>query len=103
MDPTQLVCSVQGGEENFYLFSRCSVFNSSYLTLAQLDLLGSSRTGASSLDRLVTIPRIMFSMRVKMSMLEMKRERKDVSRNHGLYSSQPSYQQATDSSYCSEC
>lgn len=43
--------------------------------LAQLDLLGSTRTGASSLDRLVTIPRIMFSMRVKISLLETKVQR----------------------------
>lgn len=48
-----------------------------YLTLAQLDLLGSARTGASSLDRLVTIPRIMFSMRVKTSCLEIKRDSED--------------------------
>ena len=41
--------------------------------LAQLNLLGSARTGASSLERLVTIPRITFSMRVKISLLENKR------------------------------
>lgn len=41
--------------------------------LAQLDLLGSARTGASSLERLVTIPRITFSIRVKISLLEIKK------------------------------
>jgi len=41
--------------------------------LAQLDLLGSARTGASSLERLVTIPRITFSIRVKISLLEKKK------------------------------
>lgn len=72
MDSRQLVCQMAAvfrvGRKN----SWGSVFESSYLTLAQLDLLGSSKTGASSLDRLVTIPRIMFSMRVKISMLEIK-------------------------------
>lgn len=47
------------------------MFNSGHLTLAQLDLLGRTSTGASFLERLVTIPRITFSMRVKISALEM--------------------------------
>lgn len=40
--------------------------------LAQLDLLGSARTGASALDRLVTISRIMLSIRFKISWLEIE-------------------------------
>lgn len=49
-----------------------SMFKSKYLTLAQLDLLGSARTGASALDRLVTISRIMLSIRFKISWLDIE-------------------------------
>lgn len=49
-----------------------SMFKSKYLMLAQLDLLGSARTGASALDRLVTISRIMLSIRFKISWLEIE-------------------------------
>lgn len=42
--------------------------------MAQLDLFGSTRTGALSLDRLVTIPRITLSIRDKISPLEINSE-----------------------------
>lgn len=72
----QLVCEkapVFNGREKHF---RCyGLFKSHYLTLTQPDLLGSARTGASSLDRLVTIPRMMFSMRLRTSVLEMTEEK----------------------------
>lgn len=64
--------SVRAREKHF----RCySVFRSHYLTLTQLDLLGRARTGASFLERLVTIPRMTFSMRPRTSVLDMTGER----------------------------
>lgn len=75
-DPTQSVCKMTvvfrdlGEKKTFMQVG----FKSIYLMLAQLDLLGSVKTGASSLDRLVTIPWIIFSRRVKISLLEIKRQ-----------------------------
>ena len=56
------------------MLDRDFVFHVIHLTLAQSDLLGSTRTGASSLDSVATIPRITFSIRVKTSRLENEKQ-----------------------------